>query len=140
MALEVGDKAPAFSLATDGGGKVTLASLKGNAQLLGEALPSGSLEKAKAERVIGEAVRLEALTNDLLAFVRSGTIHRRAADPVKVLRDALDAIGDPRFQVDAASAPGRWSRESYRREQGRTNVLVNAVQASPEGAPIDVRV
>jgi peroxiredoxin Q/BCP len=29
MALKIGDKAPAFTLATDGGGKVTLASLKG---------------------------------------------------------------------------------------------------------------
>src|ERR1700750_858650 len=29
MTLEVGDKAPSFTLATDGGGKVTSASLKG---------------------------------------------------------------------------------------------------------------
>ena len=29
MTLQIGDKAPAFTLATDGGGKVTLASLKG---------------------------------------------------------------------------------------------------------------
>lgn len=29
MALEVGDKAPAFSMKTDGGGKVTLSGLKG---------------------------------------------------------------------------------------------------------------
>ena len=29
MTLEVGDKARSFSLATDGGGKVTSASLKG---------------------------------------------------------------------------------------------------------------
>ena len=29
MSLEIGDKAPAFSLATDGGGKITSASLKG---------------------------------------------------------------------------------------------------------------
>jgi thioredoxin-dependent peroxiredoxin len=34
MALEVGDKAPSFSLATDGGGKVTSASLKGKNVIL----------------------------------------------------------------------------------------------------------
>ena len=34
MTLEVGDKAPSFSLATDGGGKVTSASLKGKNVIL----------------------------------------------------------------------------------------------------------
>ena len=34
MTLEVGDKAPSFSLATDGGGKVTSASLKGKSIIL----------------------------------------------------------------------------------------------------------
>ena len=34
MTLDVGDKAPSFSLATDGGGKVTSASLKGKNVIL----------------------------------------------------------------------------------------------------------
>lgn len=34
MTLEVGDKAPSFSLATDGGGKVTSAALKGKNVIL----------------------------------------------------------------------------------------------------------
>jgi two-component system sensor histidine kinase HydH len=60
--------------------KNPLASLKGNAQLLAQMLaktqPEGDKQRAKAERVVDEAVRLEQLTNDLLHFVRTGEIQR----------------------------------------------------------------
>ena len=56
-----------------------LASLKGNAQLLARAAARGRAStRAKAERVVDEAVRLETLTNDLLEFVRTGAIQPRA--------------------------------------------------------------
>ena len=38
--------------------------------------PTGEKPRAKAERVVDEAVRLEKLTNDLLEFVRTGEIRR----------------------------------------------------------------
>ena len=79
--------------------KNPLASLKGNAQLLAQMLPAGEKPRAKAERVVDEAVRLEQLTNDLLA-VRP---HRR--DPA--------CAGRPR----RARARGRDQRA--RRDRGR---------------------
>src|SRR5690606_35684729 len=39
-----------------------LASLKGSAQLLAERLPEGSRNLQRADRIVTEAVRLEALT------------------------------------------------------------------------------
>ena len=114
-----------------------LASLKGHLQLLGEMLPAGSRERAKAERVVGDAVRLETLTNDLLAFVRSGLVRPKTADPARVLRDAAEAVSDGRIQVDSNGAPAQWTLDPDRIQQVLTNVLVNAVQASPPAAPIE---
>ncbi|HUS32123.1 MAG TPA: HAMP domain-containing sensor histidine kinase [Kofleriaceae bacterium] len=68
-----------------------LASLKGNAQLLASSLPRGEKSRTKAERVVDEAIRLEKLTQDLLAFVRTGELVRRDVSPTKIAKDALAA-------------------------------------------------
>ncbi len=117
-----------------------LASLKGHAQLLGETLPDGTREKAKARRVVDEAVRLESLTNDLLAFVRSGNLTRRETDPARLLRDAAEGVGDGRIRLDTTGAPPLWAMDGDRIQQVLTNVLVNAVQASAPEAPIEATV
>ena len=69
-----------------------LTSLKGHALLLQEALPEGRSQD-KASRVVKEAERLEALTTDLLSYVRSGAPDRRAVDPVALLRSAMRTRG-----------------------------------------------
>src|SRR5690606_18860686 len=51
-----------------------LASLKGNAQLLAERPGDGTPDRRRADRVVAEAARLEALTTDLLDFARSGPL------------------------------------------------------------------
>ena len=114
-----------------------LASLKGNAQLLQELLPEEHKARNKAERVVAEAVRLERLTNDLLEFVRSGRIDRRPNDPVALLRAAVDAVDDSRIEVHADGAPPTWSLDRARVGQVLTNLLRNAVQASPEEGRVD---
>ena len=86
-----------------------LASLKGHAQLLLERLPESDGAHERAARVVREAVRLERLCEDLLSLFRSRRLDRSEVDPAAVLREAVDAIGDARIQVDAARAPRRWS-------------------------------
>ena len=84
--------------------KNPLASLKGNAQLLARMLPPGEKSRAKAERVVDEAVRLEPLTNDLLEFVApASSAHpdrsrRRscARPPQRARRDRGRGGGAPR--------------------------------------------
>jgi two-component system sensor histidine kinase HydH len=130
--------------------KNPLASLKGNAQLLARMLPGGDKPRAKADRVVDEAMRLEQLTNDLLQFVRTGTITRTAVDPAALVREAaasVDPTGedprpaghaagvprDPGSQVviDTSQAPPRWSLDGGRIRQVVTNLLANAVAAGP---------
>jgi two-component system sensor histidine kinase HydH len=116
-----------------------LASLKGNAQLLARSLPEGDKPRAKADRVVDEAVRLEHLTNDLLAFARSGEIKVADADPAALLRSAAaDVDATARIRIAADAAPRSWPLDADRMRQVLVNLLENAAEMS-EG-PIDAAV
>jgi two-component system sensor histidine kinase HydH len=109
--------------------KNPLASLKGNAQLLAAMLPAGEKPKAKAERVVDEAVRLESLTNDLLRFVRTGEISRAPVDPAALVREAAESVkGD--VTVETAGAPKLWPLDAARIREVIVNLVDNAVAAS----------
>lgn len=115
--------------------KNPLASLKGNAQLLASMLPAGEKPKAKAERVVEEALRLERLTVDLLAFVRTGELAKAASDPASLVRDA---VGEKdQVTVDVSGAPKSWSLDAARIRQVVVNLVDNALQAGP---PVTVTV
>lgn len=107
-----------------------LASLKGNAQLLARSLPEGEKPRAKADRVVDEALRLEHLTNDLLAFARSGQITIADAEPAALVRDAAAAVDGARITVDDAGAPRSWPLDAARMRQVLVNLLENAVEMS----------
>ncbi|GAB4525715.1 MAG: hypothetical protein Tsb0020_43650 [Haliangiales bacterium] len=127
-----------------------LASLKGHAQLLAEALPDSGREHDKAERVVREAIRLEHLTGGLLQFVRTGELQRAESDPAAIVRAAIDELAgldeladralSERVEVDDASAPATWSLDSDRMHEVIANLVRNALQASPPDLPVSVRV
>ncbi len=91
---------------------------------------------AKADRVVDEAVRLEKLIQDLLAFVRTGQLARTAASPSAIAREAAGSIaGD--VTVDDRGAPPTWSLDAGRLREVLVNLIDNAVAAGP---PVWVRV
>ena len=111
--------------------KNPLASLKGNAQLLAAMLPAGEKPRAKADRVVDETIRLEKLTNDLLAFVRTGQISRANTEVVALVHDAAARHGTA-IAIEAPAGLG-WSLDADRMRQVLVNLFDNAIQA---GAPV----
>jgi two-component system sensor histidine kinase HydH len=107
-----------------------LASLKGNAQLLAASLPEGEKPRTKAERVVDEAVRLERLTQDLLAFVRTGELARTDADVAELAKTAAGAVNGE-VTVVTHHLPETWSLDAARMHQVLVNLLENAVAAGP---------
>lgn len=112
-----------------------LASLKGHAQLLVEKLPPGGLELRKAETVVREATRLEALTSDLLDFVRLGPVKRAPADPTALVQTSIEEVDPDGFELQAGAAPESWLFDADRMRQVMVNLLRNARQSSPAEAP-----
>lgn len=137
--------------------KNPLASLKGNAQLLASMLPAGEKTRAKADRVVDEAVRLERLTKELLEFVRTGALQRTMVAPARLVREvvrdtaegARPAAGGeatsrpevsadgPAIAVDDSAAPEAWSLDGGRMREVLVNLVDNALAA---GAPVRLRV
>jgi len=111
-----------------------LTSMKGHAQLLAEHLEPGSRDRDKAERVVREAVRLEKLASDLLSLVRSERIERTDVDPARLLREAAESVDPEGIELVLEGAPPLWSVDAEKMLQVLTNLLRNAVQASPEPA------
>lgn len=124
-----------------------LASLKGNAQLLARALPAGEPPRAKAELLVSEVLRLEALSGDLLDFARQGELQIRDVDPRTLVAEAARRVQAEREARDGHAsvvhvlteqAPGSWPLDASRMQQVLSNLLENALQASDE--PVTVRV
>jgi two-component system sensor histidine kinase HydH len=114
--------------------KNPLASLKGNAQLLAASLPEGEKPRQRAERVVDEARRLEQLTLDLLAFVRSGELHRAEASVGELVRAAA---GDTPIEV---TGDARWQLDGGRMRQVLANLISNAGEAGPPPVRVSVHV
>jgi len=117
-----------------------LASLKGSAQLLAERLPEEGPDRRKADRIVHEAKRLETLIGELLDFARTGPIQRVATDPARLLRDCAGDVDAGEVAVDVSAAPASWMLDAPRVRQALTNLLRNALQASPADRPAEASV
>ena len=115
-----------------------LASLKGHAQLLAERIPEDAPEGGRVKRIVTEAQRLEDLTVDLLDFVRTGPLDLAPVTIESFLQAVVSASGSGTVRLDTTRAPEGWTLDAQRMQQVLANLLNNAVEASPEGAPIDL--
>jgi two-component system sensor histidine kinase HydH len=65
---------------------------------------------------------------------------RRRADPAQLLQEAADSLADARIQIEVKGAPESWQLDALRMDQVLKNLLQNAIQAAPEGSPIEASV
>ncbi|GEM_PF-5745262 len=106
--------------------KNPLAALKGHAQLLEEGLEGPRLERA--QRVVREAERLEALTRSLLAFARTAQLDPEPTDVGALCRA---------FSSDDVTVTGQatWTLDPERMRRVLANLIDNGRQA---GGPVTV--
>ena len=116
-----------------------IAGLKGHAQLLVEDLAGPS--RAKAERVVEVAERLERLTGMLLDFVRDAPLRVQAVTPAQLVDGALPTLPKERISVDLSGAPETLEVDVDRLRLALRNLIRNGLQASEEGAePVEVSI
>jgi two-component system sensor histidine kinase HydH len=115
-----------------------LASLKGHAQLLAEGTAPEGPDRKRVDRIVTEARRLEDLTTDLLDFVRTGPLDLAPVPVEEFLRGVISEAGKTPVQLKMTGAPESWIFDAQRIRQVLQNLLQNAVEASPEGAAIDL--
>jgi two-component system sensor histidine kinase HydH len=117
-----------------------LTSLKGHCQLLLEKLATDHPGRRGAETVLRETVRLEKLSRQILEFARTGTVEPTDEDPVAVAKAAAEAAGAASVQINVDGETQPWPLDRVRMEEVLTNLLRNAVDASPEGQPVALTV
>jgi two-component system sensor histidine kinase HydH len=116
-----------------------LASLKGHAQLLAEDIADAK-QRAKAERVVAEAERLELLTTSLLDFVRDGPIELTSVAPAELVARSLEHLAVDRVTVDLARAPRALRIDGVRLARAVHNLVDNALQATPAPATVELSI
>lgn len=119
-----------------------LASLKGHSQLLVELLaqmpPGDGRVQKKAERIVGEAERLERFTHVLLDFVRDGLPLWRNLSAPELLAQLRLAVPEIPIDTDFTQAPPQFRCDPTRLVMALSNLVRNAHQAAPD-TPVGLR-
>ena len=99
----------------------------------------------KLEIVVKETQRLEQMVKDMLDFSKPLELNRSSGDIHKVIQDSITMVRETadnnkvKIELDFADNLPELSFDSMRMERVVLNLLLNAVQASPEGETITVR-
>jgi signal transduction histidine kinase len=122
-----------------------LTSAKGHSQLLVEMLAGSARPQQKAHYVVKEIVRLEALTDKLLVFAKSGQIKREPVNVAELVQTATARVESGESAtpvvVRVEGALGAFSLDARAMEQVLVNLLRNAIQAQgDERTPLEVSV
>jgi signal transduction histidine kinase len=125
--------------------RTPLASIKGNAQLIGERLPADEGTRS----IVEESARLERLVDGLLDYARPADPHRVPCDPDRLVARAAEIVL-PRAQargVALVTDPARCgpclSADGDQLLQVLVNLLQNAIEASDgprQDEPVAIRV
>lgn len=117
-----------------------LTALKGHAQLLLERLSADHPGHKGAETVVNEATRMEKLTNEVLEFARTGKLERKPGSARKVVEAALAEWSPERIKLEIAPALPEWPMDSRRMQRVISNLVGNALEASPKDTPVEIQV
>ena len=109
----------------------------GQAELLEMLLPEGRT-RDKAGEISKELERLEALSQNLLAFVNSRRVDAQPSEVAGLIKDVVRLANNPNLEIDDARAPKVWSFDPITLVRAVDNVVSNALSFTPEGEHVDM--
>lgn len=121
-----------------------LAVIRGNAELLQNAIPAAEENREEVDAIVDETIRIERIVNNLRVFSRNGMQRVSTFSLVKLLDGILDQIGHqiPLGRYRVMRDYRGWDRDiNGDRDQLRqvfTNLIVNGLQAMPDGGELVV--
>jgi len=123
-----------------------LAVIRGNAELIQDALPPQAEGQEEAGEIIQETARIERIVSNLRVFSRSGMKRISNFNLGRLLDDILDHIGHQvpleRYTVarDYRGSKVMIDGDLDQLRQVCTNLIVNGLQAMPDGGELSVDV
>jgi len=122
-----------------------LAVIRGNAELLQSSLPKESENREEADAIVEEAIRIERIVNNLRVFSRNGMKRVSTFSLGKMLDAILNKIGHQisldcyRVMRDYRKGDLEIGGDRDQLRQVFTNLIINGLQAMPEGGDLMVR-
>ncbi|MFH1262055.1 MAG: PAS domain S-box protein [Pseudomonadota bacterium] len=115
------------------------------AQVLAREAPAHGETRELADSMLEEIVRLNQLLKGILLFSKPATVKRRAVNPRKLFGELTEFhqadLDEKRLRLDFAFDPPEKAVavDEEQMKQVVRNLILNAIQASPEGDTIKVR-
>ncbi|MHC1742475.1 MAG: PAS domain-containing sensor histidine kinase [Syntrophobacteraceae bacterium] len=125
--------------------KTSLVAIGGFSNLIKRHLAEDFLHRDKIDIVIEETRHLERMIMDLLAFSKPMELNRSECDAGRIVSETLSAseeLARRRMVVLKKEAPGHSMLamlDAMRIKQALTNLVTNAIEASPAGEKVTVR-
>ncbi len=113
-------------------------------------IASGKLDAAEiaqsAAAIRSEADKMTRIIRQLLDFARTGTPRKQPIDLRSVVRQTIDLLGaiaekqKVRLQLEPSGEDAVADIDTGQIQQVLTNLTMNAIQAMPQGGPVEFRV
>ncbi len=123
-----------------------LGAIKGLAQFLGEKHASDATQTEMTQTIATEATRLERLVNDLLTYARPRPPELQPTDLSATLHEVMALAQPPadaagvKVRAEAGDALPRVMADPEQMKQLFGNLVLNALQAMPNGGTLRIRV
>lgn len=126
--------------------KTGLIAIGGFSRLLQKHLPSETAYRGKLDIIIAETQRLETMVENMLDFARPLELYRSGQDINQIVNHSLAVLSEMaqerKVKVEGKISPNlpHVSLDALRLKQVLINLLVNAIEASPEGETVELDV